>query len=242
MKSYKKITYIIIVCFVIISALVFSYSNINNLLSYGTEKSKDEDMVKKYTQCKNRLHSLEPDEAKNIDSWPIYGTSLPSNVLPVSEVLKRGKEIPLKFAYNDLNWQRPAYKSYWHTTPNGGRWSYVPIRINYALHRIFATYPTASIYYDFVHDLGINEESRNFDFDYTDINQIVLVAMQSNIKKIITLGNQVIIIVEPMRSGLQVVAIPENIIQPSEKEEATIFQMITPDGYEIDYCLLNLKD
>lgn len=242
MKSCKKITYLIIACFIVIFAIAFNYSTINNLLSYGTDEPKDADINKEYKECRNRLESLEPDEAKNIDSWPIYDTSLTSNTQPVLDVMEVGKEIALEFAYNDLDWKRPAYKTYWHTTPSGGRWSSVPIRVNYALHRIFATYPTASIYYDFVHNLGISEESDNFDFDYTNIDQIVLVAMQSNIKKIVTLGNQVIVMVEPRRTGLQVIAIPEDIVQPSKKDEATIFQMVTPDGYEIDYSLLKLKD
>jgi hypothetical protein len=237
MKSYKKWFYLIATCCIITLVLIYNYSNIDKLFSYGTNKLEDENINKEYKECKNRLDSLEPNEPINIDSCPIYNLSLPSNIQPASEVIEKGKDIPLQFAYNDMNWKRPAYKTYWHTTPTGGRWSYVPTRVRYALHRIFTTVPTASIYYDFAHNLGIVEESKDFDFDHTNINQIVMVAMNSNVKKVVMLDNQVIVIVEPRRKGLQALIIPKNIIQPSNIDEAIVFQMVTPDGYEIDYSL-----
>lgn len=194
-------------------------------------------MSKEYQECKNRLKALEPKEAINIDSWPIYNIPFPPNVQPVSAVINLGNEIPLEFAYNNLEWQRPAYKFYWHTVPAGGRFSYMPNRVNYSLHRIFASYPTASIMYDLEGNIGIMEESKDFDYDISNINQIVLIALQSDIKKVITLDNQIIVIVEPSRSGLQVITIPDDMIQPSNKDEAIMIQMITPDGFEIDYFL-----
>jgi len=238
MRSYKKLFYLVATCFITTFVLLFSYSNINKAFSYGTDESKNENIYKEYKKCKNRLNSLEPEKPIDIESWPIYELSFPTNIQPISEVMEKGKELSLQFAYNDLNWKRPAYKSYWHSSPDGGRWSYVPQRVHYSYHRIFVTVPTASIYYDFEHNLGIAEESRNFNFDYTNIHQFVLVAMQSNVKKIVTLGNQVVVVVEPRRTGLQALIIPESMIQPSNKEEATIFQMVTPDGYEIDYSLI----
>lgn len=244
MRSHKKNTFIIISSFVIASIFLFN-SNIKPQISYGADTFKDlpdNQIDESLKKCKWYLDSLEPEKPVNIDSTPIYDIPLPSNTKPISEVIEKGKDIPLQFAYNDLNWKRPVYKTYWHTGPcsGGGRWSYVPERVNYALHRIFTTYPTASIYYDFVHNLGISDESDKFDFDYTNIDQIVLVAMQSNVKKIVTLDNQVILIVEPKRNGLQTLIIPKDTIQPSNKDEATIFQMVTPEGYEIDYSLINL--
>jgi len=211
-----------------------------NQISYGDDKIKDKPLTPN-KECENRLSSLEPPEGTNIDSSPIYDIPLPTNGKPIFEVIRKGKEIPLQFAYNNLNWKRPAYKEYWHTSPYGGRWSYVPNRINYALHRIFTSTPTASISYDFEHDLGIVDESDKFNIDISNIHQIVLAAMQSDVKKIITLGNQVIVVVEPRRNGLQVLTIPEKLITPSNKEEAVIFHMVTPDGYEIDYSLMYMR-
>ena len=235
MKTDKRISYLILVPFVAI-CIFFS----NSQLSYGENKIKDK-VPSSIKECENRLSSLEPPEGTNISSSPIYNIPLPANVKPISEVIRKGKEIPLQFAYNDLNWKRPAYKDYWHTGPYGGRWSYVPERVNYALHRIFTYIPTASISFDFEGNLGIVDESNKFNIDKSNIHQIILAVMQSDIKKIVTLDNQVIIIVEPRRTGLQVLTIPEKSINPLNKDESVIFQMVTPDGYEIDYSLMYIR-
>jgi hypothetical protein len=61
--------------------------------------------------------------------------------------------------------------------------------------------------------------------------------MKSNVQKIVILNNQVIVVVEPTRNGLQVLTIPDELIQPTNKNEPIIYQMVTPEGYEIDYSL-----
>lgn len=239
MTTYKKYLSLIITSVIIVVGILLNYSNGDKIPCYG---NRDKTIIEECNECTNRLSALEPEEPINIDSYPIYNLPFPTQTYPISEVLQKGKEIPLQFAFNNLNWKRPVYKFYWHTVPAGGRFSYVPDRVNYALHRIFATYPTASILFDLEGNLGIVEESKDFEYDISNIDQILLITMQSNIRKVVTLGNQVIVIVEPRRTGLQVLIIPENTIQPSNKDEATIFQMITPDGYEIDYFLMQLKD
>lgn len=189
---------------------------------------------------KNALESLvplEPEEPIDIKSTPIGNLPLPSKVFPIQDVIKEGKEIQIDFGYNDPDWIRPAYKTYWHSSVSGGRWSYVPRRINYSLHKIFTSYQTTSIYYDFTHELGIWEESKSFDLD-NGLSNIALVVMDSNIKKIITYGNQVLVISEPKRTGLQVVEIHHSKIHPIDKDSPIMFQLVTPDGYELDYSLL----
>lgn len=62
--------------------------------------------------------------------------------------------------------------------------------------------------------------------------------MDSSIKEIKTYGNQVIIIVEPKRTGLQVLEIPDSKIQLMNTNLPIMFQLVTPDGYELDYSLL----
>jgi hypothetical protein len=186
-----------------------------------------------------RLKGLEPETPKNINDPPWHEGPLPTKNYPTSEIIKKGIEIPLDFAYSNPNWKRQSYKSYWHSSVAGGRWSYVPTRISYAMHRLFTTYPTASIYYDFIHDLGIQEESNEFErkddgpFDY--INTVV---MQGEVQKILTYGNQVLVIVKPQRSGLQVLDIPVNKIKPINEKENILFQLVTEQGDEIDHSLI----
>ena len=103
------------------------------------------------------MWKIEPETPRNIDDPPFGELTSPTKTVSVNEVIQSGTEIPLQFAYNNPEWKRQAYKSYWHSSI--GRWSYVPNRIHYAMHRFFVTYPTASVFYDFIHDLGIAEES-----------------------------------------------------------------------------------
>lgn len=178
---------------------------------------------------------IEPETPQDIGDPPFGELSYPTKVVSVSEVINSGTEIPLQFANNNLEWKRQAYKSYWHSS--AGRWSYMPNRIHYAMHRIFVTYPTASVFYDFIHDLGIAEESNEFEIPtITPYENIVLVVMKTKVEKIVTLGNQVVVIGKPSLTGLQVLLIPTRELKPYNSKESMLFQFVTNEGDEIDYA------
>jgi hypothetical protein len=190
-----------------------------------------------------RLRQLEPEIPHDVASTHLHEIPLPTPVYSIQEVFDHGKSIDYKLAYNAADWVKPAYKTYWHSTTSDGRWSYVPRRINYAMHDIFTTYATASIYYDFIHDLGINDESRYFQYDPSKpLETIMVVTMKSKIQEIITHGNQVVVVVEPSRTGLQVFPISHEALKQTDKNSSLLFQLVTPDGYEIDHSLIYRSD
>lgn len=178
---------------------------------------------------------LEPETPTNIEDSTYDRLPHPENEVPIQEVLENGKEITFETIYHNPDWERPAFKEYWHS--QYGRWSYVPRRIHYALHRVFSTYATASRYYDFVHDLGIAYESNEFNKpEYTSpFEYLYIVVMNTSIKKVLTYENQILIVGKPQRTGLQAIVIPTNEINPKETSDILLIQLITPDGYEIDY-------
>lgn len=227
---FKKDSILLIATLVIIVVVLYSKGTIN---AYASEINDPCQL------CKERLKRLEPETPKNINEPPWVEGPFPTSTYPISEIIKKGMEIPLDLSYSNPNWKRQAYKSYWHSTVAGGRWSYVPIRVSYAMHRLFTTYPTTSIYYDFIHDLGIEEESNEFKiknegpFDY--INTVV---MQGQVQRVLTYGNQVLVIVKPQRNGLQVLDIPVNKIKPINEMENILFQLISEQGDEIDHSLI----
>ncbi len=187
----------------------------------------------------DRIKRLEPDTPRDLRD-PAYPRALfPSTQRAPSEVVEKGTEISFEVAYEDPKWERPAYKYYWHSSVSGGRWSYVPDRIHYAMHRLFTTYPTASIYYDFIHELGIGEESNKFN-DKPDkpFEKVEAVVMQTEVQKVFTLGNQVAIVGKPARRGLTVLMVPVEGITPDRSDESILFQLLTPDGSELDYSLI----
>lgn len=214
----KHIARIALICAVIILAV----SIVNNF--------HDQQVI---AVLSTSMWKIEPETPKNIDDPPFGQLPLPTKMVSVDEVMKSGKEIPLQFAYNNPNWERQAYKEYWHSSY--GRWSYVPDRLHYAMHRIFVDYPTASAFYDFTHDLGIWDESDEFQIPHnTPYENMVLVVMQTKIEKIMTLGNQVTVIGRPSLRGLQVLLIPNKDLAPYDPKESIVFQLVTPDGDEID--------
>ena len=218
-RTNKKLKMVMMICFIAIEILSIAYI----VLSY--------EAMAVFSRSAWRL---EPETPQDIDDPPFDDYSLPSRVLPVSVVMEEGREIPLLFAYNDPGWERQAYKAYWHSSY--GRWSYVPSRIHYALHRIFATYPTASIWYDFEHDLGIAKESEAFQMPAgSPFDTIVLVVMQTKVEKMVTLKNQVAVIGSPSLTGLQVFLVPVEKIEPFNQEESILFQLVTEEGDEIDF-------
>ena len=172
---------------------------------------------------------IEPATPQDIGDPPFVELPYPTKVVSVNEVINSGKEIPLQFAYNNPEWKRQAYKSYWHSS--SGRWSYMPNRIHYAMHRIFVTYPTASVFYDFIHDLGVAEESNEFKIPTrTPYENIVLVVMQTKVEKIVTLGNQVVVIGKPTLTGLQVLLIPNTELKPYNSKESILFSWLQMRG------------
>lgn len=196
-------------------------SNVNN---NSNEKTQNE-----------VLRLLEPDIPKNISDPPWGEESFPSKTYPIKEIIENGKEIPLELVYDNPDWKRQSYKWYWHSTI--GRWSYIPRRIHYAMHRIFTTYPTACAHYEFIHELGIVEESEQWAISGV-YEYIETVVMQAKVEKVITYGNQVVLISRPQRNGLQVLKIPTNQIKPTNPKESIIFHLITEQGDEIDYSFL----
>lgn len=178
---------------------------------------------------------IEPETPIDIDDTSSKSLPLPNNELSIKQVLENGKELSFIFIYNNPDWVRPVYKKYWHS--EYGRWSYVPNRIHYAMHKVFSTYATASVYYDFIHDLGIADESKHFrkyettsPYDYLHI-----VVMNTLIEKVFTYENQIVIIGKPQRTGLQAIIIPTRNINPIKESNNILIQLVTPDGYEIDY-------
>lgn len=183
---------------------------------------------------------LEPESPVDIDDLHRKYEVYPTKIFSVSEVMEKGRDIPLDFIYDNPNWERKNYNSYWHSSVSGGRWSYMPVRLYYAMHRMFTTYRTGSIYYDFVHDLGIVDEWDKLDTkDNGPYDNINVVVMNTKVQKILTRGNQVIIIGKPQRNGLQVFDVPVNKIKPFNNKEFILFQLVTELGDEIDYSLIS---
>lgn len=66
--------------------------------------------------------------------------------------------------------------------------------------------------------------------------------MNTLIGKLITFDNQIIVVGEPQRTGLQAIIAPGNKINPTDKSDSILIQLVTADGYEVDYTAVMLVD
>lgn len=58
--------------------------------------------------------------------------------------------------------------------------------------------------------------------------------MQTKVERILTRGNQIAIVGRPSQTGLQVLIVGTDEINPYSGDEDILLQLVTPDGDEID--------
>ncbi|OCA92559.1 hypothetical protein [Pseudobacillus wudalianchiensis] len=211
--------------------------------AYGKEDlkieiNKLENRIKKYgillREQEKRLKNLEPSEPVRIDDPPWAGLSLPSHTESIRTVIKTGPRIPFKTIIDKPDYKRAAYEKYWHSTT--GRWSYMPIRIHYALHRLFTNYDIGlSEWYDFEHNVGLSIPM----FQNEKALDMYIVIFQTKVTDVYTKGNQIVVVGVPQRTGAQVITITTKNVEPINKREALLVQLATQAGQEIDYSLIS---
>ena len=172
-----------------------------------------------------------------------YTMPFTSSPLPPASVIREGKQIPFTTVLNDPEWKRPAYKTYWSPALSGGRWSHLTLRIHYALHRVFASYLTPGIYYDFAHDVGIWDEpvDPSAIVEKNPFEKMLFVVMQADVKQVYARGNQIVITAVPRRNGLHMFTINTRDVpstKPQTRIEPNLVQLVTESGHEIDYWVV----
>ncbi|ANS77198.1 hypothetical protein AWM70_10970 [Paenibacillus yonginensis] len=159
----------------------------------------------------------------------------PSDRIHPAEIIRKGTSIPFKVIKEDPEYVRPVYDKRWHSTYSGGRWSYIPLRMYYALHRLFPAYDIGlSEQYTFQGDVGIT-----FPFFQHDTKlDLYMVVFQTSVNKVYTLGNQVVVAGKPKRNGVEVITITTADLHPSNKKEMLLVQLTTAPGDELDDALI----
>jgi hypothetical protein len=220
----------ILLCILIITYFLTSLSyreaSVEGLKTFEKE---NEELKEKLRQ---RLKRLEPSPPENLQDPPWGEMQFPTKVVRVSEVIKGGTKIPYRVIVDKQNYKRPAYEEHWHSTV--GRWSYLPNRVHFALHRLFTNYDIGlSNWYDFEHDIGITVPM----FQNEKALDLYIVSFQTQVKNVYTKGNQVVVVGNPNRNGVQVITITTRDVKPTNENENILVQLATQDGYEIDYSL-----
>lgn len=195
--------------------------------------------------CEERLKSLEPAQPKTIYDYDLLPEKnidkYKEEVLPISLIQKKGIKVPFITVYKNLNWQRPAYDSAWHSSY--WRWSYSPLNMAYQQHKVFSYQGGNSWWYDLSSHLAlpagtggpspINEFAFTIKYPYV----VSLIIFDFNVDTIKHYNNQFVVSGKPLRKGLTVIDFDTKNLPGSEK----LLQLATLDGYEIDFTILYLS-
>ncbi len=111
----KRFSTLILLLLILTSTFIQS-----SLVSAKPEQTKEE------TNLKKRIMSLEPETPVDIYNASINPRPYPSKLILPQKVIRTGQKLPYMVLLKKSDWMRPVYKSYWHSTVSGGRWSYVP--------------------------------------------------------------------------------------------------------------------
>lgn len=243
LERTKLIVYILVI---VIAFLVFALAYHEPQVSIKPVRESQLDETQKLLRenqgLRERLARLEPVTPVKIVT--AHKPSTTAYTLPAISVMAEGTMIPFTTVYHDNTWVRPDYEPYWHS--NTGQWSNLPGRIRSSYHRLFVTLGTKSLWNETIHESGIAElaDQMKLSLDKNHPGDtIAVVALQHEIFDVVVLNNQVILIGAPSRTGVQVLAIQKQDLVQSisgelEAQNASqeyLFQLITPDGYEIDY-------
>ncbi len=201
----------------------------------------NEQLENKVTELTKRIERLEPESPKNIYHSEFH-PPFPSELFSIEEVIETGHDVSFEVGIDRPSWKRPVYNKNWHSSYWGGRWSHIPSNIHKAMHRMFIGFQSAGLWFDLGQSLGIVEELENPTnekaFFEENVNEkMVIVIMQAEVIKLVRKGNQVVLISEPKRDGLQVITLNHDKVAPIQPDKYTLFQLVTPDGYEYDYTI-----
>lgn len=192
--------------------------------------------------CEEKLNLLEPSKPKTIYDYELLSdrnlSTFKEKVLPISLVQKNGIEIPFVTVYKNLDWQRPAYVPAWHSS--SWRWSYIPTNMAYQQHIVYSYLGGASWWYDLSNYLALPSGTdvaspiHKYAFTIKYPYVVRLIVFKFNITSIKYYKNQILVFGEPLRKGLTIVDFDTKNIPNSKK----LLQLVTLDGYELDYLIL----
>ncbi|WEG14533.1 hypothetical protein PU629_09305 [Pullulanibacillus sp. KACC 23026] len=223
-----------------IMTLYLIFGSLTHAKSHSYNSTSEKEIYEKYAELENRLNDLEPPKPVTIHKSPQekeWEGKYPSTTFPISEVLKTGSKIPFNTIKKDPSYERPVYQEQWHSTYGGGRWSSIPSRIYFAQHRLFPIYDIGlSGLFDFEHNIGIDFPTFQ---NKTDLD-LYIVVFQTNVTEVYTKGNQVIVVGNPQRHGVQVITVKTKDIHPSDLKKMLLIQLAT-NGYELDYSLIGYE-
>lgn len=232
---------ILIIAIGLIVSAIFDESTgvFNNLNVNGMSEDID--------KLKSLLDSLINQEQKIIyekddrivHNYAHFTPPPPISASKLSKVVRNGEEVLFRILYNEPLYLRPIFDPGWKSTFYRG-WLDIPVKNMEARHKIFAFSIGGSANYDIVGSLGYSPKSPPFAplDNHHNINFLIF---GFNVRNVKTFEDQVALIGEPNQAGAQIVSIlQDDLLSQGVNTKDLLFQLSTPEGYEIDFIRNNV--
>jgi hypothetical protein len=211
----RSTIYWVLITFTLLTGVVYFYESRIAALSAAN------------IELRQRLTYLEPPSPQII-----WSQDLPTLPHSIDEVMKKGSRIKFRTLEINDKWNRPIYIHLWHSKAwNSGRFCYVPHLIESNRHRVFIYQGGGSYWFDISPSMGFTDDTAPVGIAFKVREEVAIIALEAKIKDIFKLGNQLQIVIEPVRKGYHIAAIPLRDYQDS------LCQVVTPDGFEIEIPL-----
>ncbi len=151
------------------------------------------------------------------------------------EVLDKGRNIKFNILSERPYYLRPLYDPSWKGAYFRG-WLNLSDKNIEARHRLFIFPFGGSSNFDFTGSLGVDA---GVSVNYHKNTNFLIYGF--SVKSVKCYENQVVLLGEPLRAGLQIVSVvQDDLLSDGINTKDILFQLCTPQGYEIDFIYGNV--
>ncbi|AEY65477.1 hypothetical protein [Clostridium sp. BNL1100] len=228
----------IILSAALISMLEFPKTTINDIPTKPQNLSGSQSENKR---LKEILSSIVPEDNKILYEDDFRKTSNSKNLagavdVKPANIQNSGDSLSYTTIYSDEEYLRPIYVNSWKQAYYRG-WLYLPRKIIYARHNLFAYTGNSANILDIEGELGFYP---NISID--NENYLNFLIYNYDLENAVKRGNRIVFFGKPLKKGIQIVAIKKEDINNYENYNNIIAQLCTPAGYELDYQNMALSN
>ncbi|WP_242856048.1 hypothetical protein [Ruminiclostridium josui] len=221
----------IILSAALVSMLEFPKTSINdtpiksqNLSDSQRENKRLKEILSSIVPKANKI-LYEDDFRKASDSKNLAGAA---DVKPAN-IQNSGDSLSYNTIYSDDEYLRPIYVNSWKQAYYRG-WLYLPRKVIYARHNLFAYTGNATDILDIEGELGFHP-----NISISNENYLNFLIYNFDLENAVKQDNRIVFLGKPLKKGVQIVAIKKEDISNYENYNNIIVQLCTPAGYELDY-------
>lgn len=166
------------------------------------------------------------DEALTQQMYKIPVSGFTGEPTDIGTVWSKGKKLAFTVNYENKHYKRPVYDPSWKENSQK-KWGYIPKQIYLNQNKILIIPDTPEKQEDLFGALAFQE-----GYKLIGDNEIGLLIYNYTVTEAVDYKGQVVLTGNPSRNGAQIISFDKKDLHGSN---CCLFQLATPDGYELDY-------